>query len=336
MKKHILNLSIATALTFATTGCVDVQEAKDAAIEVIDHAAETATEVGSSNSSTSQITADANTNTNTNTNTSTTTLSWKQQEEHFWTQPLDEILKDIKASGALEHTVTTCGAGTEAPSYYRAPAWAYRPSDPNSSAVSRDAALLLSCHAEWQSRYVARLFPEYVTWIDHAEELRNPFLRGWISDGPVIRNYQQIVNKCSGGSYNGELISDHICYYPDWTAGLEDNDLYVHALWFDSEYSRFHQNDYGIFEINLLSSENNWKGVLQHYLHETGTREVRSIALDGLATRGTHHYDRYGNRIYGSVTGTWNQPTSADIRILNQAFTATDSVMYKVGTYLGW
>jgi len=254
MKKNLLNLGIAAALTIATTGCVDVQEVKDAAIDVIDHAADTATEVGAGNTSASQITADVetnaqpNTNTNNTSNTNTASLSWEQQEEQFWTQPLSEILKDIKASGALENTVSTCGAGTEAPIYYGAPSWTSQTRDQNVSETSREAALLLSCHAEWQSRYVARLFP------------------------------------------------------------LVGNDLYAHALWFDSQYYESYQNDTKFFEVSLLSSEANWKSVLQHYLHEEGTRTIRSIAINGLATRETHYYDQNGNRQYGHYSGTWNSP----------------------------
>lgn len=322
MKNHPFKTAFATVTLLTLVGCVDVDEVKDAANEVIDNAA--------------QAIADANNSGSSSNGSGDSTLTWEEREEQFWTQPLSEILLQVNASGALEETVSTCGDGTEAPSFYSI---TYTDADANHSTsnVSRDAAQMLSCHVEWQSRYVARLFPEYTAWLQFAADATNsqysPFLHSRISQGPAETDIAGVTDICSNA--RGDFYTNYDCHYPDWTDGLAPVDLYPHAQWATSQFYEFYQFQYGALNLQLLWSEHNWKGTLRHYFAEEGTRDIRSLALHGLATKKPIFTDENGNYIPW-IVNTFHSASLADSQRQVDAFTTQDTVIYQIGLHQGW
>ena len=335
MKSHHLKTALATAALLTMVGCVDVGEVKDAANEVIDNAAQAAADANNGGSGSNGSSEDDGASGNSG-NSGNSTLTWAESEEQFWTQPLSEILLQVKAAVALEETVSTCGDGTEAPRFYSV---TYTDADANhgTSSVSRDAAQMLSCHMEWQSRYVARLFPEYTAWLQFAADATNsqysPFLHSRISQGPAETDISGVTDICSNA--RDDFYTNYDCYYPDWTDGLAPVDLYPHAQWARSQFYEHYQFQYGALNLQLLWNEDNWKSTLRHYFAEEGTRDIRSLALHGLATKKPTNTDANGNYIPW-IVNSFHSASLADSQRQVDAFTAQDTVIYKIGLHQGW
>lgn len=190
---------------------------------------------------------------------------------------------------------------------------------------------------EWQARYVARLFPEYVAWLGWGRTQQSgdysPFMHANISTGPTAVSSEGVANTCS--NERGFIYTNYTCYYPNWTEGMVGLDRYPHAQWAISEFYESYQSRVGVLNVHVLWREDNWKAVLRHYLGESGTRDIRSLALYGLAAAKPIHTDSDGNLV-GWYTHAHHWASDDDKARERAAYKQSDQVMWRVGVSQGW